>query len=445
MIHLLHVSVTYQLLCYDADDILLEAKFYRVAGGYYFDREDDKAMGLQFFHSALTLAGNCGNVKEQTRILNNLAISKRAIGDYAGAQRHAHEAEERSQMCGDIYQEALALDNQAACCVCLGNSKAAIALWQRGRQLLQMCGMSSGTLDHHIMGAQADAHSRKSEYAEAHSVFTTIANDTSPHKDPRNYALSVINIAMIDLVTAKPESEVQCNIKKAEEIFAAMHFPLGIDTCKMVLADLKLRERNFSHAKELFQASLNSQWGKDAEAVAYTMARLADVTCWPSTEIKWSSSWQVVYLAHSQKSQLKVDLYKAFQFLGDGFMLQGDEDTAHSLFEVALEAFTEMDIHRSRADCMLRLGDIAKQRGDLLKAVRLWKDACPLFERSSQAKEVAKIDTRIAAVDVDLLQQHKKSLQYLHTLDAPMTSLHAGFDELNIKVVEGRDPTSKQT
>ncbi|KAJ7444704.1 hypothetical protein FB451DRAFT_1434234, partial [Mycena latifolia] len=165
-------------------------------------------------------------------------------------------------------------------------------------------------------------------------------------------------------------------------------------------------------------------------------------TRWPSAEIKWSSSWQVVYLAHSKKSQSKVDLYKAFQFLGDGFMLQGDEDTAHSLFEVALEAFVEMDIHRSRADCMLRLGDLAKQSGDLVKAVRLWKDARPLFGRSLQAKEVAKIDTRLGAVDADLLQQHEKSLQYLHTLDAPTTLLHA--DQLNIEMVETKDPTSKQ-
>ncbi|KAJ7434660.1 hypothetical protein FB451DRAFT_1195151 [Mycena latifolia] len=118
----------------------------------------------------------------------------------------------------------------------------------------------------------------------------------------------------------------------------------------------------------------------------------------------------------------------------DGFLLQGDEVTAHSLFEIALEAFTEMDIHQSRADCMLHLGDIAKQSGDLIKAVELWKHARPLFEQSLQTKEVAKIDTRLAAVDVDLLWQHEKSLQYLRTLNAPTTLLQTGIDQLNIEV-----------
>ncbi|KAJ7474786.1 hypothetical protein FB451DRAFT_276120 [Mycena latifolia] len=427
------------------NDQSLGSKFYRVAGGYYRQRKDDQAMSLQFFDKALTLARNCGNTEEQTHILNDLALTKHSVSDYVGSQRHAREAEQRSQICGNVYVEALALNNLAMCCSHVGNNAAAIVLWQRGRQLLQLCGMSGGSLDHRIMAAQADVHSQKSEYAQARCVFTTIANDTSPSKDPLNHALSVINIAQMDLMSGKPEPDMQCNIEKAKEIFAAMCWPIGIDYCRIVLADLKLREKNIPHAKELFQTSLNSQWGKDAEVVAYTMARFADVTCWPSAEIKWSSSWQVVYLAHSKKSQSKIDLYKAFQFLGDGFMLQGDEYTAQSLFEVALEAFTEMDIHRSRADCMLRLGDIAKQSGGLVKAVGLWKDAHPLFEQSSQAKEVAKIDSRLAAIDADLLRQHEKSLQYLCALDAPTALFHAAINELNIEVVESRDPTSEQT
>ncbi|KAJ7469517.1 hypothetical protein FB451DRAFT_1476337 [Mycena latifolia] len=381
------------------NDPYLACKFYFASGAYYDSWKDDLAMSLQFLDKALTVARNCGNAEEQTRILNGLARMKHSIGDHSGAQIHAREAEERSQMCGNVYLEALALDNQALCCSCLGNSKAAIALWQRGRQLLQLCGMSSGGLDHRIMMAQANVHSQKSEYAEAHSVLTTIANNTSPNKDAGNHAWSIINIAQIDLVTAKPEPDVQCNIEKAKEIFTTMCLPRGIDYCGVLLADLKLRERDIPHAKELFQAGLNSQWGKDADVVAYTLARLAE----------------------------------------------GDEDTAHSLFEVALEAFTQMDIHRSRAECMLPLGDIAKECGDLVKAVGLWRDARPLFERSLQGKEVAKIDTRFAAIDADHLRQHEKSLQYLHTLDVPTTLLHAGIDELNIELVEDRDPTTEQT
>jgi hypothetical protein len=80
-------------------------------------------------------------------------------------------------------------------------------------------------------------------------------------------------------------------------------------------------------------------------------------------------------------------------------MAQGDQSTASTLFVLALDGFTEMDVHRWRGDCMLRLGDISQDRGDLHNAATLWKAARPLFDRSSQAKSVARIDAKLAAFE----------------------------------------------
>ncbi|KAJ7465889.1 hypothetical protein FB451DRAFT_1178728 [Mycena latifolia] len=385
------------------NDASLSSKFYNVAGGYYDDRTDDLARSLQFFDKALGLAKNCATV-EEARVLNSIARTKCSIGQYSAAQMRAHEAQRRAQMCGNLYQEALALETEAVCCLRKGNPKAAIALCQQGRQLVQLCGMHGGQTDHSIMITVANAHGAKSEYAEARNILASLAEKTSVSQSPVKYASSLINMAVIDLVTAKPEAEVYFKIEKAKEIFTAICHPCAIELCRMVSADLKLRQGNIAEAKILFQEGVNSRWG-DADTVNYVLERLADVSCWPSDEITLSSRWAVVYLVYAKKLQRKVELYTALQFLGDGLMVQGDKDTAQSLFEVALEAFTEMDIHHRRADCMLRLGDISKQRGDLIKAVRLWKDARPLFERSSQGYEVAKIDTRLAAVDANTLQQ----------------------------------------
>ncbi|KAJ7469113.1 hypothetical protein FB451DRAFT_1400684 [Mycena latifolia] len=290
------------------------------------------------------------------------------------------------------------------------------------------------------MDIEAAAYFQKSEYINAHSMFTSIVKSTA-NKDPWNFAAGLINIAEIDLVTAKPEAEVYCNIEKAQEIFTAMRVSSGIDYCRLVLADLKLREGNIADAKILFQQGLNSHWGKNSEVVNYALERLADVICWTPDEMEWSSRWTVVYLAQATKSQKKVALYKALQFIGDRFMLLGETDTAHSLFEVALAEFTQLDIHQRRAACMLRLGDIAKERGLMFKAIGLWQDARPLFERCSQANEVANIDTRLAAVDVRILQQHEELLQYLSTLDAPTTSLDTGTDQLNVRMMKDMDPS----
>ncbi|KAJ7103912.1 hypothetical protein C8R44DRAFT_808351 [Mycena epipterygia] len=88
-----------------------------------------------------------------------------------------------------------------------------------------------------------------------------------------------------------------------------------------------------------------------------------------------------------------------------------------------------MDVHRGRADCMLRLGDIAMHRGDFVKATELWKEARPLFERSSQKKDMAQINTRLTSVDQVMLDTQKKTLVLLGKLEAPTTSL----DELSLQ------------
>jgi hypothetical protein len=123
---------------------------------------------------------------------------------------------------------------------------------------------------------------------------------------------------------------------------------------------------------------------------------LADIDSWAGINFHQKFMWTVVYLAHASKFHGKLALHKALLSLGKVFLADGDEWTAENLFTVALDGFTFMDIHRSRADCMLCLGDIAKKQGHLVKASALWTDARPLFEQSLQAKDVSRIDSRLA-------------------------------------------------
>ena len=84
------------------------------------------------------------------------------------------------------------------------------------------------------------------------------------------------------------------------------------------------------------------------------------------------------------------------------FLVDGDTDTAHNLLNVALEGFKFMDVHLSQAQCLLHLGDISMQKGHLVEAARLWKEACPLFEQTSQRQAVIQINTKIATVEEKL-------------------------------------------
>jgi hypothetical protein len=77
-------------------------------------------------------------------------------------------------------------------------------------------------------------------------------------------------------------------------------------------------------------------------------------------------------------------------------MLNQDEETALSVFQVVLDGSTEMDVHRRRADCMSRMGDIYLRRGELDRAKQLWDTARPLFVRSSRAKDPTSIGSKLA-------------------------------------------------
>ncbi|KAJ7315822.1 hypothetical protein DFH08DRAFT_820393 [Mycena albidolilacea] len=97
-----------------------------------------------------------------------------------------------------------------------------------------------------------------------------------------------------------------------------------------------------------------------------------------------------------------------------------------------------MDVHRSRAECMVRLGGTSKKHGDLLKAVEFWETARPLFERSYQGKQVNNIDERLESVGGDVQEQNKANLAHLTELDAPSGTVEK-VDNEDLKVTNSND------
>ncbi|KAJ7234819.1 hypothetical protein C8J57DRAFT_1248965 [Mycena rebaudengoi] len=110
---------------------------------------------------------------------------------------------------------------------------------------------------------------------------------------------------------------------------------------------------------------------------------------------------------------------QAFRCLGQICSTEGDDETALRLLNVALDGFTFMDIHRWRADCMVRIADILNNPGEVMKAVEPWKAARPLFKRSSQLKDATKLAAKLAELDFAVLVEHKEKLQHLAELCVP--------------------------
>ncbi|KAJ7604170.1 hypothetical protein DFH06DRAFT_1310650 [Mycena polygramma] len=389
------------------EDTDLKCKLYNSLAFYYTSNNHiDTAM--KFCQDVLSLSSECTNTKERIDALYRIGWIKWQLGENSAGQKYASEAQQLAQISGDFYREAQALDLEITCWYVVGNFKHSMLLCDRAKKLVTLCGISGGELDHTIMTSQAEVHKLKSEYLDAHKIHTQILRETSQNQVPFMHGLALLNVAEIDLALEHPRNAVQKSLDKAKLILESTGNIRALHWCSTFQADLKLSEADISGANELFQKSLTFSRGEDAALFAYCLEGLGNSSRWGAADP--ASDWTFIFLAHSLKSEEILAVHKALQFLGDVFMSQGDEITAISLFTVALAGFTSMDVHRSRAECMLHLGDIYKECGDLLKAVELWDTARPLFVRSSQNKQVKSIDERLASVGQVLLEEHRKNV-----------------------------------
>ncbi|KAJ7034342.1 hypothetical protein C8F04DRAFT_1234377 [Mycena alexandri] len=385
--------------------------------GFYYLHNANISTALQHVQIALSLAQSNGNYRRQSDAHYLLGQIEIYAGAYTVGQAHASEAQRLAKICGDLWKEASGLYSEAFCLQFLGDYKECMALAIRGRTILDLCGLSHGELDYALMGIQAEVHKLKSEYVEAHEMQHQILQTTANSNYQQGFCL--MNVAEIEVFMGVSQTEIQKKIDTARVIFRATENALFTIACDTIQADLDLRDGNLSST--LFCKCLQLGWGNFSEAVNYCLERLADITRWEGSN--HPTSWAAVFLAHSFKAKERLGIHKALEFLGDVFLREDDEVTAISLFTLALEGFTQMDVHRSRAECMIRLGDIANKHGDLLKALEFWETARPLFECSSQAKQVGDIDERLVGMGEDVKEQHKRNLAQLAELNAPMAKV----------------------
>ncbi|KAJ7755262.1 hypothetical protein B0H16DRAFT_1690378 [Mycena metata] len=380
--------------------------------GYYYS-ESDIPMALKYSQMGLSLAKSHGNIRGQSAALYRLSWIKWSTGDYITAHTYAQEAQRLAQLSGDLHKEAQGLYIEALCCQALGHFCECIFLVKRAQVLAELCGLSRGGMSHALMTCQAELHTLKSEYAHTCTLHNQLLQ-TYQGEQTHYQALSLLNIAQVEVHMGVSYNIILEKVYASQTIFNQLGNTRLLAVCDITQADLNLREGDMSCS--LFCKCLKFVWGQFSDVVSYCLERLADVTRWGANH---DPVWSIILLVHSLKLKEKLGTHKALQFIGDVHLMENNEVTAVSLFTVALDGFTYMDVHRSRAECMIRLGDIAKRNGDLLKALELWETARPLFECSSQAKQVQDIDERVGDISEEVKEQHQKNLAPLAELNVP--------------------------
>ncbi|KAJ7744898.1 hypothetical protein B0H16DRAFT_1693102 [Mycena metata] len=408
--------------CHYVNDPDLKCSFHLALAIYYSNR-GQTSVAINHSQSALSLAQSTGNNEKQSDVLRHFAFIKWRTGDYTAGQAYAKEAHRLARITGHLYIEAIGLRAEALNWKELGNYTQCLLLANRARILLDMCGLAHSFEGNGLMMVLGEVRSHKSEYVEARSIHDQVAQVAV--NDPYPLGASLINIADIEVSMGTAKLEIQRKINSAQTISKGIGIVQLSAVCDMVQASLNLREGDMSTS--LFCKCLREMWGNDSEVVGQCLERLGDVSCWEGSH--HDPSWSTVLFVHSLKQKKNLGIHKGLQFMGDIFLQEKDQVTASSLFTLALQGFTLMDVHRSRAECMIRLGDISEKNRDLLNALELWELARPLFERSSQTKQIQAIDQRMSRVDNEVKEQHQKSLARLVELSVPAGKVDAEDEE----------------
>jgi tetratricopeptide (TPR) repeat protein len=362
--------------------------------GHYRDIKNDLVGAVNMCKRLISLATQTGNIRRHSQGLGRLAFFNLELGAYSVAQMGAHESQKLCRVSGDLLGEADAARTEAMCWNELGHYKQTLSLSIRAQSLLSLCGMSDSDVTLGIMNTQAEVHKCKSEYSEAWTIQTKILQ-ISTNRSAYWHAVALLSLAETAVSMGVQKQDVQVNIELARSIFTTLNHKSMIICCDAILADLYIREKDLQTAKRLFKQCLELATEQSGIGL-FCFERLGNASFWGADEL--TPGLTTIFLIHSLKLKAKLQVYKALQFLGQIFLTHKDQTTAVSLFTVALEGFTYMDVHRSRAECMVRLGDISNRCGDLLKAVELWETARPLFERSSQVNEAKCVDERLSHV-----------------------------------------------
>jgi hypothetical protein len=223
------------------------------------------------------------------------------------------------------------------------------------------------------------------------------------------YTINLANIVALDLVTGTSTEIVSRNLNAAVDAFQTAQFPRGILLCQILAADLKVREGdNKGACTEYVRAFTSAYSNDDVELSRRCLSKLADSIC-PVHADSEIARWAVILLAFTMRTchQNMLTVHQAMWFLGNILAQQDADDEALSILTVALEGFTWMDVHCSRAECMRTLGNVHSKHGEFHRASIFWMEARPLFERSLQAQAVAEIDSKLADLERHLEENLK--------------------------------------
>ncbi|KAJ7740444.1 hypothetical protein DFH07DRAFT_926556 [Mycena maculata] len=340
------------------------------------------------------LAQQAGNLSLQALCMTASSKAYRSKGDLQTALLHGGEARHLAQASGNMTAEAWVTQQYASCCVMVGDYSRGADLCAEITSLLSALGLAD--LDVHayknVLNVSAEIFDRRTEYDAARALRMRIYRARRAF-DGMAKAWDLLNVAQIDIELGDLAS-ARANMDTAQSLVSPTVWKAAeLDIHAEILeADLGFHNAEYEKAKQGLQRALTGSGWADLRIVA--IEKLSNVAL-KMEDLGSALRYSVLLLAAARTSRDLAATHQAFRRLGDISLMNGDDSTAMNVFQLSLDGFRMMGIHRATGDCLLRMGDVLAGRGEKSKAREMWGEARLSFEKCSQKADVARCDGRL--------------------------------------------------
>ncbi|KAJ7595221.1 hypothetical protein C8J56DRAFT_883447 [Mycena floridula] len=282
---------------------------------------------------------------------------------------------------GDMFLELNIIIEQALCNILIGNLPYASVLLKESEVLLQNLGLeNSSACAIDICQHRAILHAKRTEPLQAREMHI-IPADTKFYRRMHILTTSIIFDIHVPSVSQDSVHRELITLPHSQHDWEQMSVELAWGSYYFY------RLKDYALLQECWTRSLGLD-GFTWHHRANWMQLLGDAAMLQDHIVRAEQHF-ICLLAYSASWSKSIETLDAPRRLGDVYLVRdGDEKTAFSLFETALEAYTVRDIHCSRAECMARLADILIGRGQVKQAKEYIVQAIPLFKRSLQEEQV---------------------------------------------------------
>ncbi|KAF7365512.1 CTLH domain-containing protein [Mycena venus] len=372
-------------------------EFYNAIGLYYA-RAGQRTRAEEFLRLAMSLAEKIGDPVQQCFAIQTQCDLQTFAGNLQEGIMLARQGQRLAQAIGDFHAESLSLLHEARTQFFLGRPSVALSLCATARDLVIHCGLDGSDTYLGILDTEAEIHQEKTEYREARLLHEEAIRLTSPTRAPFFHAHALTKLAWLDITIGSDDEKIFTTLEAARSVATRFKWPFGLQHCDYVAACAFLRRAEVARARDIFEIGVFLSRDLNMGLLSSCVEQLGN-PAHGMYEADKTFRWAVVYLALGCTLKTHRDIHQALRYLGDLFSMQGDDQSALNIFEAVLQASTELDVHRSRADCMLRIGNILMKYGDIQKGKQMWRDARPLFIRSAQVKCVEDIDRKLLDIE----------------------------------------------